>query len=51
MKPIIPLQPIVTCFQTPPTSLLTPPVNNSFPEESTIKSSDNDGRVQYELLE
>lgn len=51
MKPIIPLQPIVTCFQTPPASLSTAPMSNPVSEEDSNKCFDNDGQDQNELIE
>jgi hypothetical protein len=51
MKPIIPVESLVSSFQTPSTLLLTPLINSYFSEEDTIKSHDNNVQAQYELLE
>jgi hypothetical protein len=51
MKPITSLESLMSSFQTPSTSFLTPLINNYFFEEETIEPHDNNVQAQYELLE
>jgi hypothetical protein len=51
MKSIIPLQQIVSHFQSPSNSLITPSISSYFSGEDKKKSDDHNAQLQNKILE